>query len=402
MSFAIKENATVMNRFFKFILNSFRFLSLIFLMISCFLFINKFDFLDFSMVRVDPIPHTKELMGKGDYYLAGVYLDFYMNLDYMSKNEEARKLVKEIEEVKSSALYKLWKVKDGIVDGQSNEPIGNSVGLMTDLFVIGDIRDFGHEGINYIKGKETDSVLWALSTLGIAISAVQVGSAALTPATAGTSASVAVASTIAKRALSFLKKARKIKNIPKWMSAHIIDIAKAVKKGKSVEGIGTFISSVYVLSKSESGIELLKKSTNLSDLIANASFVKKIKGSAYPVLHDSGYKAIEVVNKFKALTIKQLTNAVTYGKYGIEAVNKKGYKWFEAASIKKTGFLFKGKLHSMFQAILKIISYLTIFLNLMVSIILFIPYRKIFDGMCFIKRKISSLFFRPKPEVEVL
>lgn len=371
-------------------------------MVSCFLFFNKFDFLDFSMVRIDPIPHTKELIDKGDYYFAGIYLKFYMNFDYVSQNEEARKLAQEIEEVKSSALYKLSKVKDGIVDGQSNEPIGNTVGLMTDLFVIGDIRDFGHEGINYIKGKETDPVLWALSSLGIAISAVQVGSAALTPATAGTSASVTVASTIAKRALSFLKKARKIKNIPKWMSAHIVDMAKAAKKGQSVEGTGAFISSVYVLSKNGSGIELLKKSKNLKDLTQNANFVKKLKGSVYPILHDSGYETVKVVNKLKTLTSTQVSNAATYGKYGIEAVNKKGYKWFESASIKKKGFLFKGKLHSIFQAILIFISYLTIILNLIISIVLFIPYRKVFNGMCFIKRKISSLFFSPNPEVGAL
>ena len=70
-------------------------LLLIFLLIlSATLLYQKNTYAYHTLVRIDPIPHTKALIVEEKYVDALEYLNYFMAFDYMQENNEAKALQK--------------------------------------------------------------------------------------------------------------------------------------------------------------------------------------------------------------------------------------------------------------------------------------------------------------------
>jgi len=78
-----------------------------------------------------------------------------MDYEYVNQNPEAIALQREIDTKRQSYSYKLKKVWDGILKGESDEIEGQSAAIASDFVVIGDVRDLAKESKNWIEGKDT-------------------------------------------------------------------------------------------------------------------------------------------------------------------------------------------------------------------------------------------------------
>ena len=154
-----------------------------------------------ALNRIDPLPHTQELVAAERYAEAESYLGFFMEHEYVSSNPEAAALYQHIEETRDGWMYQIGKFGEGLIKGKSDENIGHVAGVVSDFLVIGDIRDLGVQGWNYVAGEEVDEILVALSTIGLASTGAQVASVVGTAASAGTAAPTVAASTSAKTAV---------------------------------------------------------------------------------------------------------------------------------------------------------------------------------------------------------
>jgi len=124
-----------------------------------------------TLVRIDPIPHTKALIAEKKYVDASEYLNYFIDFNYMKDNSEAKVLQKEIAKERNSLSYLSEKVAEGFRTGTSDELLGQASAIGSDFLLIGDLRDLALEGSHYYKHEEVDEVLVALSTVGLVASA---------------------------------------------------------------------------------------------------------------------------------------------------------------------------------------------------------------------------------------
>ncbi|MEA3643624.1 MAG: hypothetical protein VBE63_27390 [Lamprobacter sp.] len=106
-----------------------------------------------ALTRIDPLPETRAMLAEEHYAEAWDYLNFFMDYDYVNQNPEARSLHQEISSKRGSWQYQLNKLGEGLLSGTSDETIGQTASFVSDIFVIGDIRDLAVQGVNFgIKG----------------------------------------------------------------------------------------------------------------------------------------------------------------------------------------------------------------------------------------------------------
>ena len=275
-----------------------------------------------TLQRIDPIPHTQELIAEQRYAEAENYLGFFMAHDYVQSNPEAVALYQHIEDKRSSWLYQAGKLGEGILKGQSDETIGQVSGVVSDFLVVGDIRDLSVQGWNYMQGEEVDEILVALSTIGVAMSGAQVASIVGTAASAGTAAPTVAASTSAKTAVVTLKVARKLGKLPGWLIKGIKDAAVAIKQHKSIAPLIALFDDIGVLAKTRGGLELLSKTTDAATLKKMARFADHFKEQSLVMYRLGGEKIIEVAEKIKNTQAVKI--ASTFGKKGVAALDKLG------------------------------------------------------------------------------
>ena len=76
--------------------------------------------------------------------------------------------------------YKSKKIWQGLIEGKSDENIGNTSAFVSDLFLFGDLRDLTIQGLNYKNHEEVDEVIVTLSAIGVIASASTITSAGAT------------------------------------------------------------------------------------------------------------------------------------------------------------------------------------------------------------------------------
>ena len=128
-----------------------------------------------ALTRTDPLPRTRELVAQERYAEAAQYLDYFMAYGYVRGDPAAQHLAREIAARRESLAYQAGKAAEGVWSGQSDEAVGQAAGVISDFLVIGDLRDLARQGWLYAQGEETDPVLIALASLGVAATAVQAG-----------------------------------------------------------------------------------------------------------------------------------------------------------------------------------------------------------------------------------
>ncbi|OQW93230.1 MAG: hypothetical protein BWK79_12240 [Beggiatoa sp. IS2] len=271
-----------------------------------------------QLVRIDPIPHTQELIDQKRYAEADEYLSFFMEYDYVATNPMAVTLHRQIKEQRDHYLYRLKKAAEGVTQGRSDEIEGQIAAVVSDFLIIGDIRDLTLEGLKWWQKEEVDEFIVALSTIGV----VATAGVALT---AGSSAA-------AKPALSFLKMARKVDKVPNWLRKDLIKSAKVVKETKKLDSVtdvftatrASFktsgVRSTLILMSQADDVNSFKKLTKLGTKFGNKTGV---------FVDLTGKEGLKLVDKLDQIPTTVALEASTFGKRGIQTLETVGVERFQ-------------------------------------------------------------------------
>jgi hypothetical protein len=297
-----------------------------------------------TLAHIDPIPQTEQLIAKKKYADAHEYLSYFMEYKYVNQNPKAVKLLKDIEEVRNSYVYKKNKFFEGLTQGKSDENIGRITAIVSDFLVVGDVRDLTIAGTNYAKGKEVDKTIVALSSLGIVASAS-------TLYTLGASAPI-------KSSISVLKFGKRAGKIPNWLNKLIIKEAKIATETKSIKSVQNLLEPIHKLYKKiglNQTLNLIKRTKNLSELKGMVKLSTKFGKKSNFLIKNSGIKSLKLIKEMPNVKKGDILYASTYGSKGITALKRMGQSKFMSrmkfsSNLVKTGY--KGNLNTLFTKLL--------------------------------------------------
>ena len=295
-----------------------------------------------ALSRIDPVPETRAMVAEERYADAADYLDFFMAYDYVNQDPAAQALHAEIESVRSSVSYQAGKLSEGLLNGTSDETVGQAASVITDLFIIGDIRDLAKQATNYAQGEDVDEVVTALATIGLVASAAQVASGAATAATAGAAAPSVAASTTAKGGIIILKTARKLGKLPPWLGKAIIQGAKTVKQTKKLDAVTDLFGDVYRLAKTRGGLNLLSKTTDAASLRRMAKLADTFGDQSATLYRIGGNNFVRAAERVGDLGVDSIKVAATYGKGGLQVLDKVGALTFAKFAARGSKMAYKG------------------------------------------------------------
>jgi hypothetical protein len=271
-----------------------------------------------ALQRIDPIPQTIKYIEEKKYADASEYLEFFLRYDYVRNNPTAQTLYNKLEKERHSYEYQGKKALEGIVQGKSDETIGQVSAGISDFFLFGDIRDLTIEGYHHLTGQKVDKVLVGLSTIGV----VATGATVLS---GGSSAPV-------KGGVSVLKFVKKAGKMPKWLEKFIIVSAKNIKKTKNIKPIKGFFEDIYVATKAtglNTSLKLINNASNMKAFKSSLGFAKTFGKNSGALIKILGKDSTIYYRILKDKTSKKaFMYASTYGKTGIKRLGKMGEKGF--------------------------------------------------------------------------
>ena len=294
-----------------------------------------------NLVRINPIPHTQQLIKEEKYFEAQEYLSYFIDYPYVYENPKSQELLQDIKLVRNSYSYQGKKLLEGIWKGKSDEDIGKTSAIVSDFLLIGDIRDLSIEGAHYYNNKKVDNVILALSSLGV-IATVS------TFYTAGATAP-------AKTSISVLKYAKKSNKLPRWLSSKLIKEAKIAKKSFSLDNIKNLLTPIHTLYEKVGlmqTLNLLKKTKNFKELTTIISFTSRFGKKSPTLLNISNNSAIKYIKKMPNSKNKNILYASTYGEDGLKAMSKMGEMKFMRKMKSRAHFIksgYKGNFNSIFN-----------------------------------------------------
>lgn len=298
-----------------------------------------------TLVHIDPIPHTQELITKEKYVEAEEYLSYFITYDYVIKNPKSHELLHLIKLKREDYGYKAKKFLEGITNGVSDEDIGKASAIASDFLVIGDIRDLSIEGKHYFNNEKVDNVIVALSSLGLI-------------ATASTVYTLG-ATTPIKTSISVLKYGKRVNKLPSWLSQKLITQAKISNETKSLENIKNLLQPIYKLHEKvglNQALNLLKNTKNYKELKSLITFTSRFGKKSHILLQSTKGKAVQYAKSMPDVQSKNILYASTYGEKGLKGLKKMGENKF----MKRVGFgsnlaktTYKGNLNSFFNYLLK-------------------------------------------------
>lgn len=277
------------------------------------------DVNDFSrLVRIDPIPQTQELVQQQKFVEAEDYLSYFMDYDYVNQNPQAGQLLTDIQAMRDGWLYNLKKTNSGFWSGDSDEINGQVTAVVSDFMLIGDLRDLGREGKNYIVGNDVDKVTAALSGMGV----LATGAALVTAGTMVT----------AKPVVSFLKMSNKAGKMPKWLGASLVESAEIARKTNRIDHVSGLFSDIHGLYKTAGArptLELLGKSKNIEDFRQLAKFGRTFGRKTTTLLKVVGDDAGHIYHRLDNVSKETYLDASTFGRDGVRVLDKYGEVRFE-------------------------------------------------------------------------
>ncbi|NEX23509.1 hypothetical protein G3480_25050 [Thiorhodococcus mannitoliphagus] len=297
-----------------------------------------------ALTRIDPVPETRQLVDQERYAEAADYLGFFMDYPYVQANPAAQALQQEIETVRGSLSYQASKLGEGLLAGTSDETVGQAAGVVTDLFVIGDLRDLTKQGINWARGEETDEVVAALATIGVVATAAQVVSGVATVGTAGAAAPSVAATTAVKGGTTILKAARKLGKLPPWLGKALVKSAKTVKQTRSLDSVAELFGNVYKLAKTRGGMQLLSKTRDAASLKRMAAFAETFGQHSATLYRIGGDTVLKTARRAGELSQDTIKLAATYGKQGLRTLDKMGALKFTKYTARASKIAVKGDL----------------------------------------------------------
>ncbi|UHD17524.1 hypothetical protein [Thiocapsa bogorovii] len=328
-----------------------------------------------ALSRIDPVPETRAMVAEERYADAADYLDFFMAYDYVNQDPAARALRAEIEAVRDSVSYQAGKLAEGLFDGTSDETIGNLASVATDFFVIGDIRDLAKQGINYAQGEDVDEVVTALASIGLVATAAQLGSGAATVGTAGAAAPTVAASTTAKGSVIILKTARKLGKLPPWLGKALIKGAKTVKQTKKLDAVTDLFGDVYRLAKTRGGLTLLSKTTDAASLRRMAKLADIFGDQTATLYRIGGTSFVRTAQRAGDLGVDSIKVAATYGKGGLQVLDKVGALKFAKFTARGSKMVYKGNVIQVFARLFVNVPDWVLYLLVALGAFVWVPWR---------------------------
>jgi hypothetical protein len=295
-----------------------------------------------ALSRIDPLPETRAMVAEERYAEAADYLDFFMAYDYVAQDPAARALHAEIASVRGSLSYRAGKLSEGLINGTSDETVGQAASVITDLFVIGDIRDLANQATNLARGEEVDEVLTALASIGLVATAAQLASGAATVGTAGAAAPTVAASTTAKGGVIILKTARKLGKLPPWLGKAVVKGAKTVKQTKKLDAVTDLFHDVYRVAKTRGGLTLLSKTTDAASLRRMAQLADTFGDQSATLYRIGGNSFVRTAQRAGDLGVDSIKAAATYGKGGLQVLDKVGALKFAKFTARGSKMAYKG------------------------------------------------------------
>jgi hypothetical protein len=319
----------------------------------------------------DPLPHTKELIAEKRYADASEYLGYFMTFEYVNTQKEAQQLHTMLEEKRDSSLYRIQKIGEGVFQGTSDEAIGQTAAIVSDFFLIGDIRDFTIEGMHYMKDEEVDEIILGLSSIGLIASASTIY-------TFG-------ASSAPKVLTSILKQLKRTKTMPRWLGKFLLREIKIAKNTKSVKRLKPFLNDMHTLYKHtdiRGTMKLISKSANPNQLKTLSKLSSRF-GKETTMLANLSKQGelIKSASKLEKNSLKTMKYASTFGDGGYKALARigeskflKSIKWYKSI----TKVVYKGELLNLFTLLKDYISSSLLWITSTLSALLLFPFRNVF------------------------
>lgn len=295
-----------------------------------------------ALVKIDPIPKTKELIKENKYAKAHEYLEYFLQFEYVSKNSEAQILYEKIKAHRNTISYQGEKIVQGLMEGISDEPIGNTSAIISDFFLFGDLRDLFIQGMKYSKNEEVDEVLVTLSSIGVIASATSYMSAQATAPT--------------KVAISSLKIARRSNKMPNWIIKYLKNTYPIIKQTKDIKPIKRLLDNINLIKKENSIIQtvnIISKTKNLSSLSKASKISLKYGNKTNSILQIAGKNSISLLDSLKYFSKEIVISTSKYGVNGLKGLGKLGTKRFLLRVGKTT---YKGNFDYFYNYLLKNIS----------------------------------------------
>jgi hypothetical protein len=326
-----------------------------------------------ALSRIDPVPEVRAMIAEERYAEAGDYLDFFMDYDYARDDPEARTLHAEITAVRDSLSYQAAKLGEGLLTGTSDETIGKAAGVVTDLLVIGDIRDLVRQTGNWARDEDVDEVITALATIGLVASAAQAATAAATLGSAGAAAPTLAASTTAKSSVTILKAARKLGQLPPWLGKTLIESAKTVKQTRKLDSVGDLLTDAHRLARTRGGLSLLSKTSDAASLSRMAKATDTFGDSTVTLYRIGGKTFLETADRAAELGADHIKLASTYGADGLRLLDKIGPMSFVKYSARTSKIAYKGDALDLMARFLAMLPHWLLYLFVSLGALVWMP-----------------------------
>ncbi len=338
-----------------------------------------------ALVHVNPLPETRALVAEQRYAEAGDYLDFFMDYEYVNQDPEAVALRAEIQAVRESVGYQAQKIADGLWTGTSDEVVGQAAGVITDFFVIGDLRDLAQQGSHWYQDEEVDEVLTALATLGVAASTAQALSTVATVGTGGAAAPTVAGSTAAKGGVVLLKAARKAGKLPAWLVKSIRESAETLMKTRKFEGVSDLLTDVYSVAKVRGGINLLDKTADVASLKRLAKVADTFGDQTATLYRVGGQVFLDTAQQANRLGVATIKTAATYGQEGLRLLDKIGAINFVKYTARGSKMLYKGDILDLLARMLAALPAWVLYLLMGLGAVVWVPWQLLRRGYSLVR-----------------
>jgi len=322
-----------------------------------------------TLVKVDPLPHTKELLSQENYVDAQEYLEYFMQFDYVRKVPEAQTLLTNIKTKRESFEYQSSKIFEGLYTGTSDEIEGQISAIGSDFFLIGDLRDLAIEGSHYFKDEEVDKVLVSLSTIGLV-------------ASASTFFTLGATST-AKGGISVLKLAHQSSKMPSWLGKYLIRQSSQIRASKSIDTVKPLLKNIYDIEQKaglRNTLKILSKTKNIDELKSMSELSKHYGKESSLMLELSNAKLLTNADTLKHYDKDTVKLATVYGDKGFTRLLKGGEKNFIKTTKRMKAYAkmgVKGEIWKVFLWMMKHLSDTILIAMLSIASLLFLPFKKI-------------------------
>jgi len=330
-----------------------------------------------SLIHINPAPKVQALVDAERYAEAEEYLNFFWDYDYVRQDPKAQALHAQIDAVRHSPSYQASKLWEGLRDGTSDEDIGKGAAVISDFFVIGDLRDLATQGTHWIHGENVDEVIVSLASIGVVASAAQVVSAAATVGTAGAAAPAEAGSTAVKVGTIILKAARKLGKLPPWLGKTIIKRAKIVKKTKNIDSVTELFSDVYRLGRTRGGLHLLSKTRDAASLKRMAMVASHFGDSTATLYRIGGKTFLKAAGHVGRLGGDSIKLGATYGAKGLSLLDKVGAAKFAKYLARASKIAYKGDLFYLITKFLAALPQWILISLIMLGVTVWMPWKKV-------------------------